>query len=151
MAFGHLKQRSGEPLSGDDLADLATAWAEARDTNSIAALNEFVDWVESSMDPSRLQLIEARQHQATELARLSNVSAFLVSAPTGAGNSVTYQNAAQATEQLWQDSHPYLECIEQTLSGEEITPRGRVVRLERHLDSPDAVHDDVPTPVGTPE
>ena len=69
-AFGYLKQTSGEPLDGDELAELAAGWAEARDTNSVAALNEFVDWKESTMSPDKLQLVESRQHQALELSQI---------------------------------------------------------------------------------
>lgn len=130
-AFGWLRQTSGEPMSGDELADLASAWAAARDSNAIAALNEFVEWNESQMDPTRLQLLEARQHQALELARLMNVSPFLVGAPTG--SSMTYQNAEQAQAQLAVDAGPYIDAIEQTLSRDDVTPRGRLVRLDRSV------------------
>lgn len=130
IAFGWLKQVGGEPLSGQELQELAEGWAEARDTNTIAALNEFVSWEESSMDPSRLQLVEARQHQAVEVARFMSVPAYLINADSG--SSMTYQNAAQAASDLVQfGALPYLECIEQTLSSEQVTPRGRIVRLDR--------------------
>lgn len=129
QGYGYLKQTSGEPLTADELQELAAGWADARELNAVAALNEFVDFRESSMDPSRLQGVESRQHQATELARVANVSAYLVNAPTGSG--MTYQNAQQAQEQLRLDARPYIECIEQTLSGDAVTPRGHVVRLER--------------------
>lgn len=130
IAFGWLKQVGGEPLSGEELAALAEGWAEARDSNTIAALNEFVTWEESSMDPSRLQLVEARKHQAVEIARLMSVPAYLINADSG--SSMTYQNAQQASADLVQfGALPYLEVIEQTLSSDQVTPRGRVVRLDR--------------------
>lgn len=136
QGYGYLKQTSGEPLTADELAELASGWADARELNAVAALNEFVDFRESSMDPSRLQGVESRQHQATELARVANVSAYLVNAPTGSG--MTYQNAQQAQEQLWLDAGPYIRCIEETLSNEEITPRGHIVKLHRpHLENMD--------------
>jgi hypothetical protein len=128
-AFGWLKVTGGEPLDGDELADLAEGWATARDDNAVAALSEYVDWHESTMDPSRLQLLEARQHQALELARLVNVHPSLVGAP--AGSSMTYQNVEQARAQLLQDALPFVETIEQTLSSDTVTPRGRLVRLDR--------------------
>ena len=130
-AFGWLRQTSGEPMSGDELADLAAAWAAARDENAIAALNEFVEWNESQMDPTRLQLLEARQHQALELARVMNVSPALVGAPTG--SSMTYQNAMMAQAQLAIDAGPYIDVIEQTLSADSVTPRGHLVRLDRSV------------------
>jgi hypothetical protein len=130
-AFGWLAQKSGEPMSADELAALSEAWIEARENNSIAALNEFVEWNESQMDPTRLQLLEARQHQALELARVCNVSPFLVGAPTG--SSMTYQNAQMAQAQLAIDAGPYIDAIEQTLSSDAVTPRGHLVRLDRSV------------------
>lgn len=127
---GWLKQTGGEPLSEDELADLAAGWQEARRTNTVAALNEWVEWHESTMDPSRLQLIEARQYSSLELARLCNVPPFLVGAPAGTG--MTYLNAQDASSQLVRyGALPYLECIEQTLSSEAVTPRGQLIRLDR--------------------
>lgn len=130
IAFGWLRQVGGEPLSGQELTELAEGWATARDTNTIAALNEYVVWEESSMDPSRLQLVEARRHQAVEIARLMSVPAYLINADAGTG--MTYQNAQQASADLVQfGALPYLEVIEQTLSADNVTPRGRLVRLDR--------------------
>ena len=133
-AFGWLKVNSGEPLSGDELSDLAEAWAEMRagdNGTAVAALSSEVDWHESTMDASKLQLVEARQHQALELARVANVSPFLVGAPSSSG--MTYQNAQQARAQLAQDALPYLSAIEQALSSDTVLPRGRIVRFDRTI------------------
>lgn len=131
VAMGWLSQTGGEPLSADELQDLADGWTAARDSNAIAALNEFVKWNESTISPDRMQLIESRQHQALELARVCNISPFLVGAPSSSG--MTYQNAQQAAAQLEQDAQPFIECIQQTLSGNTVTPRGQVVRLRRQM------------------
>jgi phage portal protein BeeE len=130
-ALGYLKQTSGEPMTGDELSDLAEAWTSLREESAVAALNQYTDFVESSMDPSKLQLVEARQHQALELARVANVSPFLVGAPNSSG--FTYQNAEQARAQLAQDAIPYLSAIEETLSSDQVTPRGHVVRFDRSI------------------
>lgn len=127
---GWLRQTGGEPMSGEELAALAEGFAASRRESQIAAFNEFVEYHESSMDPSRLQLVEARQYQALELSRLANVPAFVTGAPAGTG--MTYQNARDARAQtVLFGALPYLECIEQTLSSEQVTPRGRIVRLNR--------------------
>ncbi len=128
IAAGYLRQTSGEPLGGDELDELARAWVEMRDSLAVAALGEGIEFVESTIDPSKLQSVESRQHQALELARLANVSPFLVGAPTGSG--LTYQNAEQARAQLLQDALPLLAVIEETLSDRAL-PRGRVVRFSR--------------------
>jgi hypothetical protein len=126
---GVLKQTEGEPLSAEELSEMAAAFAAARNNNAIAALNQFVDWKESYMDPSKLQLTEARTYQALEMARVANIPPYLVGAPAGSG--MTYQNALQARQDLYLfGAKPFIECIEQTLSMNNVTPRGRYIYLD---------------------
>jgi hypothetical protein len=126
---GVLQQRSGEPLSGEELGELAAAFAAARNNNAIAALNEYVEWKESYMDPSKLQLTEARTYQALEMARVANIPPYLVGAPTGSG--MTYQNALQARQDLYLfGAKPLIDCLESTLSMNNVTPRGRYIYLD---------------------
>jgi hypothetical protein len=126
---GVLQQVSGEPLSGEELSELAAAFAAARNNNAIAALNEYVQWKESYMDPSKLQLTEARTYQALEMARVANIPPYLVGAPSGSG--MTYQNAQQARQDLYLfGAKPFIDCIEQTLSMNNVTPRGRYIYLD---------------------
>ena len=126
---GVLQQREGEPLSGEELSELAAGFAKAREGNAIAALNQYVEWKESYMDPSKLQLVEARTYQALEMARVANIPPYLVGAPTGGG--MTYQNALQARQDLYLfGAKPYIDCIEQTLSMNSVTPRGRYIYLD---------------------
>jgi len=126
---GVLKQTEGEPLSGEELSELAAGFAAARNNNAIAALNQYVDWKESYMDPSKLQLTEARTYQALEMARLANIPPYLVGAPSGSG--MTYQNAQQARQDLYLfGAKPFIDCIEQTLSQNSVTPRGRYIYLD---------------------
>ena len=149
---GYLQQTEGEPMSGQELADLAAAWSEARLTSSVAALNQYVKWQESSIDPSKLELVNARTYQALELSRVANIPPYLVGAPTGSG--MTYQNAQQARQDLYLfGSKFYIDCIEQTLSLNSVTPRGRYIKLdvdsyleENDVSGPSEV---LPTPAGT--
>lgn len=127
---GWLEQtENSEPLSGDELADIASDFQAARLQRTVAALNPFVRWRESAMDPSRLQLVEARTYQAVELARVANIPAYFLNAPAGTG--MTYTNTAQAKQDLVDFALlPYIGCIEQTLGGPNVTPRGQAVRLD---------------------
>jgi phage portal protein BeeE len=126
---GVLKQTEGEPLSGEELSEMAAAFAAARNNNAIAALNQYVEWKESMMDPSKLQLTEARTYQALEMARVANIPPYLVGAPTGGG--MTYANAQQARQDLYLfGAKPFIECINQTLSMNNVTPRGRYIYLD---------------------
>lgn len=129
MAPVTLKQTGGEPMSPQDLADLAAAYAEAREANAVSALNEYVDVKESQLDPNKMQLTEARTYQALELSRVANIPPYLVGAPSGSG--MTYQNAQQARQDLYLfGAKPYIDCIEQTLSMNSILPRGRYLELD---------------------
>ena len=81
------------------------------------------------MDPSKLQLTEARTYQALEMARVANIPPYLVGAPSGSG--MTYQNAQQARQDLYLfGAKPFIDCIEQTLSMNNVTPRGRYIYLD---------------------
>jgi hypothetical protein len=70
-----------------------------------------------------------RSDQALDLARLCNIPAYMVSAPTK-GASMTYQNAQQARQDLYLfGAKPFIDCIEQTLSM-TMLPRGRYVEFD---------------------
>ena len=127
---GWLEQsENSEPLPADELAELAASWSAARLQRTTAALNPYVRYHESSMDPSRLQLVEARLHQRGELANAANIPAYFVNAPAGTG--MTYMNAAQAKQDLVDfGAMPFIQTIEQTLSGPNVTPNQQAVRLE---------------------
>ena len=146
IAAGYLQCREGgEPLSGEELADLAAAWSKARAANAIGALNQYVEFKEFSADPSKLQLMEGREHAALELARVANIPPYLVGIPTG---GMTYQNAQQARQDLYLfGAKSYICCIEETLSLDTVTPRGRHVKFdvesylsgERYMDNEEEV------------
>ncbi len=141
---GYLQQVGGEPMTGDELADLAAAWATARQENAIGALNESVKWVESSTDPSKMQLADARNYQALEMARLANIPPYLVGVAVG---GYTYQNAQQARADLVSfGCRPYLDCIEQTLSGPNVLPRGRYCELDLGVFLRDPLGIEIPLP-----
>jgi phage portal protein BeeE len=128
IAAGYLQQTSGEPMSGEELSDLAAGWSAARRTNAIGALNEYVKFVEFTADPSKLQLQEGREHAALELSRVANIPPYLVGISTG---GMTYQNAQQARQDLFLfGAKPYIQCIEQTLSLPNVLPRGRHVEFD---------------------
>lgn len=126
---GYLQQKdNSEPLSGEELTELAQAWATARQNRAVGALNNSVEWVEARANPSNLQLMEGRQHAALELARVCQVPPWLVGVAVG---SMTYQNSQQArTDLILFGAMPYIRCIEETLSLDTIMPRGRHVEFD---------------------
>jgi len=110
------------------LGDLCAAWSQARQRNAIGALNSSVQWHEFNSDPSKLQLVEARKHQMTELANLCNVPQVLVGADAGTG--MTYNNVQESQRALYMSAKQYIECISQTLSMDNVLPRGRFCKLD---------------------
>lgn len=130
LPAGWLEQtENSEPLDEVELAEIATKFQAARNTRTVAALNPYVRWRESEIDPSKLQLTEARAYQSLELSRLANIPPYLTGAP--AGTAMTYTNTAQAKADLIDfGALPFVGCIEQTLSAGNVTPAGQWVRLE---------------------
>jgi HK97 family phage portal protein len=129
IAAGWLQQTdASEPMSAEDLSELAAAWRNARQVGAIGALNSVVTFKEFSSDPNKLQLIESRQFQALELSRATGIPAYLL----GIGvQGYTYQNAQSARQDLYLfGAKQYLDCIEQTLSMNNILPRGRYVEFD---------------------
>jgi len=128
---GWLEQTpDSEPLDAAELAEIASTFQAARQARTVAALNPFLRWKESGMDPSRLQLVEARQYQSLELSRLANIPPYFVGSAV-AGSSLTYQNSVQAkTDLLDFGCMAFLQCIEQTLSGDNVLPRNSFVRFD---------------------
>lgn len=128
IASGYLQQKDGEPMGGDELAELAQAWSDARGNLAVGALNQHVEYVEFKSNPSSLQLMEGRQHAALELARVFQVPAWLVGVAIG---GMTYQNSQQARQDLYLfGAKPYVDCIEQTLSLDTVVARGKHIELD---------------------
>ena len=127
IASGYLQQKDGQPMGGDELAELAAAWSEARGSLAVGALNQHVEWREFQQDPAKLQLMDARQHSALELARVFQVPAWLVGVAIG---GMTYQNSQQARRDLFEfGARPFIDCIQETLSQDNVVARGKHVEL----------------------
>ena len=143
------EQPGGEDMSGDELAAIAATFTDARRSNTTAATNKYIKYRETNINPSTMQLVEGRTYQALELARLANVPPYLVGAPAGTG--MTYTTAPQAREDLIDyGALPYIGCIEQTLSGPNVTPQPTAIRLDTNawLRSPFTDGTPGPTDIG---
>ena len=140
FAAGYLQQQGGgEPMSSEELADMAAGWAQARRANAVGALNEYVKWVSFDQDPSKLQLVESRQYEALEMARIMNVPASMISAPQGQGSSITYNNQQDQRRDLYTfGTKIFLDCIQERLSMDDVVPRGRHVEFDvsQFIDNP---------------
>jgi hypothetical protein len=124
---GVLRQVGGEPLSAEELQNLSQSFEAARMTNTVAALNEFVTYTETTTDPSKQMLVEASEYQALEIARLANCPPYLLGVATG---SYSYQNSTQARQDLYMfGAKLFMDCIAETLSADNVLPRGTYVKF----------------------
>lgn len=125
---GVIKQTGGEPLSAQELADLAAAFNAARATNQTAALNEFVSYTETQTSPDKMLLIESAEFQAQEMARLCNIPGYLANLSIG---SYAYTSSAEARMDLWTFGvRAYADCIAGTLSQNNVLPNGTYVEFD---------------------
>jgi hypothetical protein len=125
---GILRQTGGEPLSAQELSDLAAAFNAARETNQTAALNEFVSYTETATSPDKMLLIDSAEFQAMEMARLCNIPPYLAGVSVG---SYSYQSSAEARMDLWTFGvRAYADCIAGTLSQNNILPNGTYVEFD---------------------
>ena len=125
---GILRQTGGEPLSGQELADLAASFNAARETNQTAALNEFVSYSETQTSPDKMLLIDSSEFQAMEMARLCNIPPYLAGISVG---SYSYQSSSESRADLWTFGvRAYADCIAQTLSMNNVLPNGTYVEFD---------------------
>jgi len=123
-----LRQKSGEPLSGEEMADMAAAFDAHRRNDATCMVNEHTDVIINDATPDKMLLIEAATFQALEMARLTNVPPYLVGVSTGA---YSYQSSKQARHDLYTFGvKAYADCIAQTLSADNVLPRGTYVRFD---------------------
>jgi len=128
MPSGVLKQTGGEPLSAQELADLAAAFNAARMSNQTAALNEFLDYTETKALPDNMLMIDSAEFQAKELCRLTNIPFYLAGVNIG---SYQYTTSRGAREDLYLfGARQYLDCVSQTLSMNNVLPRGTYVKFD---------------------
>jgi len=125
---GILRQTGGEPLSAQELADLAAAFNAARATNQTAALNEFLSYEPTTATPDKMLLIESAQFSALQMAQICNIPPYLLGVPTG---SYAYTNSRESRWDLWlYGTKGYAEVIASTLSSDKILPKGTFVEFD---------------------
>jgi HK97 family phage portal protein len=118
---------NGTNLPAERIAKLLESWRTARLTKSTAFLNADVELQALGIDPAKLQLNEARQYVALELARACNLPAYFVSAEA---SSMTYSNSVSERRSLIDFSmKPILASIEQRLSMPDFCPSTGEIRF----------------------
>lgn len=108
-----LRNVSGDSLDDDEITALLDEWEWARENRATGYLDgmeyESVGW--SAKD---LQLTEAREHAALEVARLLQLPAFAVDAQ--GGDSMTYANIIDRRRDLVAALRPWTTVLTQTMS-----------------------------------
>jgi len=105
---------NGTNLTAERITKLLSSWNQSRKTNSTAFLNADIDLQVLGIDPTKLQLNEARQYVSLELARATGIPAYFLSSET---TSMTYSNAVSERKALIDFSvRNILIPIEQRLS-----------------------------------
>jgi HK97 family phage portal protein len=118
---------NGTNLTAERISALLSAWKTARQSRSTAFLNADVDLKEFGFDPKSMQLAEARQYVALELARACGIPAYFLSAET---TSMTYSNAVSERRSLVDFSlRPILKAIEERLSLPDFVPNPVMTRF----------------------
>lgn len=120
-------QNNGVDLPSDKVAELLNTYKASRRNSSVAYLGSALKIEPVGFDAASLQLVESRQHTATEIARLCSIPAWYLNADVA---GMTYSNVTQERRSLIDFSlRPYLAAIEQRLSMDDCTARGTVVRF----------------------
>ena len=119
---------NGTNLTPERITKLLESWKVARNTRATAFLNADVELNALGFDPQKLQLNEARQYLATEIARAVGIPASFVSAET---TSMTYSTTVMERKALIDFSlRNVLTPIEQRLSMADFVPNGVEVRFD---------------------
>lgn len=112
-----------DPFEDDDAAaDYLDTWTEARRTRTTAYVPYGLKYNEAGWDPTKLQLVEAREFAITEVARLTGIDAEELSVST---TSRTYANMQdRRRHRLESVLGPFMTAIEGRLSLDDVTPHG---------------------------
>jgi HK97 family phage portal protein len=121
-------KNTGVDLPPEQVSSLLASWKQARATRSTAYLSGPLDVTTFGYDAGQMQLSESRLNTASEIARMCNIPAWYINAESA---SATYSNVSQERRSLVDFSlRPFMSCIEERLSMNDLTPRSQVVRFD---------------------
>jgi HK97 family phage portal protein len=121
-------QNSGADLPEDQITGLLASWRLARTQRSTAYLSSTLKYESTAFSPKDMMYSEAKNELATEIARLCNVPAYLLSADANA--SMTYSNVMDERKQFVDMTlRPFIEAIEGRLSMNDLTNSQNYVRM----------------------
>jgi len=121
-------RNNGADLPEAQIQGILASWKSARANRSTAYLTSQLEVQNIGFSPKDMMYNEASQYLSTEIARLMNVPAFMVSSDMN--NSMTYQNVLDSRkEYVAYTLQPYICAIEERLSMDDITRHGNIVKF----------------------
>jgi HK97 family phage portal protein len=118
----------GMNLDGDSVAKLLASFKQARRDRSTAYTEGPIKLQTLGFDSAQMQLVEARSHAASEIARLMGIPAWYLNAESA---SSTYSNVSAERRSLLDfGARMIISCIEDRLSMDDVTPRGQYVEFD---------------------
>jgi HK97 family phage portal protein len=123
---GYLKN-SGADLPPAEVQGLLAAFKRARQNNSTAYLTSTLDYSPVSFSPKDMMYQDAIRSLSTQVARMMNVPAYLLSSED---NTMTYSNVQDERKQFYSLSiEPYIQAIQTRLSLDDVSTSGHEVRF----------------------
>jgi hypothetical protein len=119
-------KNNGGDLTDPEIMAMLDAWEAARELRSTGYMNAVTEYETFGWNAAELQLVEAREHAALEVARLFGLPARAVDA--SGGDSMTYANVVELRRDTLDALNPWMTAVEQTLSLNDraSVPRGVV-------------------------
>ena len=123
-------KNTGADLPAEQVDALLEAWETARSSRSTAYLNSVLEYETAGYNPNDLQLTDARNTSAIQIARMANLDPVWVGASVG-GSALTYANRTDLYRQLLDLSlFPIMSAITQRLSEVDVTPADHSVQFD---------------------
>lgn len=113
-------------LEKSEVQELLDSWEAARAKRSTGYLPNGLKYTNPSFNAEQVQLSQARDFQSQEIARLMNLPAHAINAPTN--SSLTYATTeSQRRELVDMTFAPFFSAIEHRLSMNDVTPNKTAV------------------------
>lgn len=128
VPLGLIEDEGGQ-LTDTEIQALLDSWEAARLARTTGYLPAGLKYQSAVFNAQQMQLTEARQHQAGEVARLLNLPPNAVNAPSN--DSLTYATTESNRRELTDITFaPFISAVEQRLSMNDVTPNGTEVYFD---------------------
>jgi hypothetical protein len=123
-------KNTGADLPAEQVDALLEAWENARADHSTAYLNSTLEAHSMGINPAEMQMDQARNQSAIQVARLANLDPIWTGAGVP-GSSLTYSSRIDLYRQLLDTAlTPVMRQVSERLSMQDVTPRGHSVRFD---------------------